>query len=141
MSNRKLEDLVNAIATYNGTRDPLHPGYQARNMLCLQAFTDEGIATGKLRIFDSVHGGFLACVYDLKIKCSGKSRANLRGENFTIQGLVRVYSMPDASANFICKFLRKALNEPSINPETRLDYFLTEDSAQAEKVVKEKIYA
>ena len=140
-SERKLEFLVDALSTYNGFREPMNPCYQARNPLSLQVFTEEGVATGKLRRFDSLHGGYLAAIYDLRIKCSGRSRANLRGELFNLEGLVRVYNMHMGYADGVSKYLRKAIQDPSITTKTTLDYFLRDnvDSAQAE--LKEAAHA
>lgn len=131
IDNRKLEDLLSAIATYNGTRDPLHPGFQARNWLCLQEFEQgengtEMIATGRLKRFDTLHGGLLSAINDLRIKCSGRSRAKLKGETFNIRGLARSYYLPDGCSRYIVKFLRKSLDTQDITEETSLDYFLSE---------------
>ena len=128
--DRKLEDLVNALATYNGSRDPLSPLYSARNMLCLQEF-DKGVATGKLRIFDTHHAGWLACLFDLKLKCLGKSRAKLRGDSYNIRGLVRAYSMNEGSPRYIVRFLRKALNTQEITEDTPLSFFLSDQDRAA----------
>ncbi len=131
IDNRKLEDLLNAIATYNGSRDPLHPAYRARNLLCLQEFVQgengtEMIATDRLRKFDSLHSGMVACLFDLKIKCSGRSRARLRGETFNLRGLARAYYLPDGCARYLVKFVRKSLSDQSISEDTPLDYFLSD---------------
>lgn len=125
--NRKIEDLINAIATYNGSRDPVSPLYQARNFLCLQEFTREGVATGKLRQFSCSHAGFLSAIDDLKVKCSGRSRAKLHGDNFNLRGLARAYGMQDGSSRYLVRFLRKATGDQTISEDTKLDYFLSEE--------------
>lgn len=121
----RLEDLAMAIYAFNGANRPDHPAYAARNPLRLQGFKN-GVATGVLRKFNSFHSGFVAGTFDLAIKCSGKSRAKLEGGQFTVQGLIRVLSLPDTTAVYVSRFLRKACNDETISPETRLDYFISE---------------
>jgi hypothetical protein len=118
----RLECLLSAIAQYNKALLPTDPAFHANNPLRLGEY-ENGVATGKLKKFNSVHGGLVAGLYDLKVKTSGKSRAKLDGENFTIQGLIRVYSLKDGTEDYVAKFLRQALSDDSINPQTRLDYF------------------
>lgn len=134
--DRKLEALLEAFAEMNNSRRPEDAAFHAKNPMRLQEFTPEGKATGRLRRFESLHGGILSGLYDLRVKCSGKSRAKLDGDNFTIRGLVRVYSLHDINAQYICRFLKKALNDPSINPDTKLSYFVEDEvvtnSARAE---------
>ena len=115
----RLEALADAIIQLSGWPEPSSPVYQARNPLCLK---DYGNERQPLREFSGFHNGYDAAVYDLRSKCSGRTRAKLVTRDLT--GLMRVYSMPDSRAFHIAKFLQSALNNPKINAETRLEYFL-----------------
>lgn len=119
---KRLEVLLDAIASVNGFKDPESQAYQCRNPLGLKEFRD-GICQNKLRRFPSLLGGYGAALYDLKVKCSGESRAKL-DEQFDLRGLVRVYSMPDQSVIYIARFLRKALRDETIRENTSLKYFV-----------------
>ncbi len=118
----RLECLLTAIAAYNKSGVPTDPAFHANNPLRLGEY-ENGIATGKLRKFKSMHAGTVAGLFDLKIKASGKSRAKLDGENFTIKGLIRVYSLKDGTEIYVSRYLSQALNT-NIAPETRLSYFV-----------------
>jgi hypothetical protein len=118
----RIEDLALAIYAFNGSNRPDDPAYKARNPLRLQTFNN-GAATGNLRKFNSFHSGFMAGTFDLKLKCSGKSRAKLDGDDFTLTGLMLVYNLKPETAIYVARFLKQALHDDSIKPETRLDYF------------------
>jgi len=118
---KRLEVLLDAIAAVNGFKDPESPVYRARNPLALRYFNN-GFA-GNLRKFPSLLGGYGAGLYDLKVKCSGESRAKLE-DQFNLKGLIRVYSLPDQTVIYVTRFLRKALNDESIKDTTELSYFV-----------------
>src|SRR5579871_189240 len=120
----RIEALADALHFYNGANRPIDPAYFARNPLRLQVFTGNGQATGKLRHFSSHHSGFQAALFDLRIKCSGKSRAKLDNGNFTLTGLVESYNLNAITAKPVARFLRQALGDDSITENTPLDYFL-----------------
>jgi hypothetical protein len=117
----RLECLLSAIAAYNKSGLPTDPAFHANNPLRLGEY-EHGVATGRLKKFNSVHGGLVAGLFDLKVKTSGKSRAKLDGENFTIKGLVRVYGLKDGTEIYVARFLSSALAE-TITPSTPLNYF------------------
>jgi hypothetical protein len=117
----RLEALLDAIAAYNGFRDPESPAYQARNPLMLKEF-ERGVYRDRLRRFTSVLHGIQAGLFDLQVKCSGKSNAKL--DPFTLQGLVRVYCLPDGTAGYAARYLRKALKDAAISEKTELRYFV-----------------
>ena len=133
----RLECLVDAIWEINGARSPEDVAYHARNPLRLQVFTEDGRATGKLRVFSSLHGGALASLFDLRVKCLGSSRAKLKGDDFNLRGLMRAYNLRDTAADSVARFLRRALADQTIKPTTSLSYFVEDiqihtDSARAE---------
>ena len=127
--NRKLEDLALGLFRLNAADRPEDIAFVYRNPLRLAVF-ENGVNTGKLRKFNSFHSGWVAGINDLHVKCSGKSRAKLKGEDFTLQGLIRVFSLPDGTAKSLAFWLRKALRDPSISEQTRLDYFLEDTNGR-----------
>lgn len=118
----RLEALLDAIAAFNGFKDPESHAYQARNPLMLKQF-ENGLYRDRLRRFGSFVHGYQAAIYDLNVKCSGKSRAKL-DDPPTLQGLIRVYSLPDGTANYVARYLRKALKDEQIRESTELRYFV-----------------
>src|ERR1700674_2018400 len=119
----RIECLLTAIAQYNKSGLPGDAAFHANNPLRLGEY-ENGVATGKLRHFTSLHSGICAGLFDLKTKASGKSRAKLDGDNFTIKGLVRVFSLKDGTEEYMCRYLRQACNDDTITENTRLDYFV-----------------
>jgi hypothetical protein len=117
----RLECLLSAIASYNRSLEPDNPAYHANNPLRLGEF-DKNIATGKLRKFKSLHAGIVSGLFDLKLKCSGKSNAKL-GDG-TIKDLMRVYNLHDGTDKHVAKYLRRACNDQAITENTKLDYFV-----------------
>jgi hypothetical protein len=119
----KLECLLCALWEYNKARLPTDPAFNANNPLRLGKYSN-GVATGELKRFASLHSGICAGLFDLGVKVSGKSRAKLDGENYTIKGLIRVYSLKDGTEQYVCRWLRRAIGDDSIKPETKLNYFI-----------------
>ena len=76
----RVETLVDSLARINGAHDPESEAYQIRNPLLLVSFAKPGKhdtdEKGR-RIFSSYINGYKAGVYDVTLKCSGKSRANV----------------------------------------------------------------
>lgn len=114
----KLEALADALAFYHRAFDPESDAYKARNPGLLRAtqMKHKRDENGK-RVFDSYLDGYQALLFDLKIKCSGKSAA--RHPLFTLSDLVQ----NKAAGKYLARFLTKALNE-TITAETSLSYFI-----------------
>jgi hypothetical protein len=123
----RLEALLDAISAYNGFKDPDSHAYQARNPLMLKEF-ERGIYRDRLRRFRSLVHGIQAGIFDLNVKCSGKSNAKI--EEHTLQGLMRVYSLPDGTANYVARYLRKALKDNAIKETTELKYFVEKQNGR-----------
>ena len=121
----RLECLLSAIAAYNKSQLPWDSAFHANNPLRLGEF-DKNVATGRLRQFKSVHAGLVSGLFDLRLKCSGKSNANL-GDG-TIKSLMRTYSLHDGTEEYVCRFLSHALKQ-QISPDTKLSYFVEADNA------------
>lgn len=119
----KLEVLADAISYNNKSHEPESPAYQNRNPGNLLAFSfkhprDEA---GR-RIFSSLLDGYQALLYDLRLKCSGKSRAHLP-ESSALSDLMKSYGHEDHTARYIAKRIRKVLNA-DVSEQTPLSFFL-----------------
>jgi hypothetical protein len=123
---RRLEALADAICHYSGWDDPESEGYQARNPMLLKAFLPKHPRnlTGK-RVFRSLLDGYQAGLFDLATKCVGKSHSGLKPES-SLRELMYAYGFPEAMARSVAKFLRRALQDESINEATQLSIFVSE---------------
>lgn len=121
---RRLEALADALARYSGWFDPTSEAYQNRNPGNLPAISPKHprTASGK-RIFDSALDGYQALLFDLEIKCSGRSNSHLKGDS-TLHDLVLVRKEPATSALYLSRYLRRALQDETISEKTPLAYFL-----------------
>jgi len=122
----KLEALLDAIGNLKGMANPDSLTYQIKNPLHIRSFARPGkheIDEEGRRIFPSWLAGYKASLFDLEMKVSGKSRAGLREED-KLSNLLRVYGLPEKLAQQqVCKFLKRALKDDTIHPETPLSYF------------------
>ena len=120
----RIEALADALSSKTAYADPQSEEYQCRNPLSLKAFLpqQERTDTG-LRKFHNIEAGIKACLYDLKIKCSGISVANIKADS-PIRRLIRCYSMPDHITSDVVEYLRKALDDDSITSDTPIAYFV-----------------
>jgi hypothetical protein len=119
----KIEALADAIVAYSGSTDPLSGGYKARNPGCLKSFTVKHPKDDKgLRIFKSWLDGYQALLFDLKVKCGGKSRSKV-GPDSNLADLIRSYCLPDGTTRYVAKFLRKALTDDTMDEHTKLGVF------------------
>ena len=123
---RRLEALADAITRYSGFADPESEEYQIRNPGRLTAFSDKHARTpnGK-RVFRSLLDGYQALLFDLAVKCVGKSNSGLKPAS-TLTDLVLVYGFPPGTVRFVAKFLRHALGDETVKETTPLSYFVTE---------------
>jgi len=119
----KLEVLADAISYNNKAHEPETSAYQNRNPGNLLAFSfkhprDE---QGR-RIFNSFLDGYQALLFDLRIKCTGKSRANIP-DAANLNDLMKSYGHEDLTGRFVAKRIRKALNV-EVTELTPLTFFL-----------------
>jgi hypothetical protein len=120
----RLEALADAIARDSGWHDPQSEAYRTRNPGLLPAISPRHPRNERgLRIFDSGLSGYQALLFDLRVKCSGQSRANL-AKDATLLDLMAVLNRPRGSALVVAKFLRHALGNAEIKPETPLSWFM-----------------
>lgn len=124
MNRRKLEALAEAIIHYSGYSDPGSTLHDARNpgglkaMGLIQARDEKGNRT-----FRSVIDGIQALFYDVELKVTGKSRAQL-SHTSTLIDLSASYNLPITTGTAWARFLRKALHDEHISATTPLSYFL-----------------
>lgn len=119
----RLEVLADAIAYHNQAHEIDTAAYQNRNPGNLIAFSFKHLRDAdNRRIFSSILDGYQALLFDLKVKCSGKSRANMP-ENPTITDLMKSYGQTVSTARMIAKRIRKALNS-EVTADTPLTFFM-----------------
>jgi hypothetical protein len=120
----RLEALADAIVHYSHWNDPESASYQNRNPGELSAVSVKHPkdATGQ-RIFKSSMDGYQALIFDLAVKCSGRSRTRLKPDS-SLRDLVLAYGKPESTAKFLAKFLKRALGDQSVSEKTLLGYFL-----------------
>lgn len=123
---KRVEALTDAFARMYGWHDPKSVAYTLRNPLLLKAFTPKHTHNENgYRIFSSFPSGYDNGILDLKIKCSGKSRAKLTPDN-TLTDLVLCYGNPAGAADYIVNFLRQALQDLTITKNVPLSWFLAD---------------
>ena len=119
----KLEALADAIAWHNAAHEITTRAYINRNPGCLAAFSlkQERDADNQ-RIFASILDGYQALLFDLRVKCSGKSRALPAAA--LIADLANAYGISTPAAQSIAKRVRKALGT-EVTVATPLTFFLS----------------
>lgn len=126
----KIEFLCDAIAEYAGSHDPRSTAYKLRNPLALKQTKlvpgEDGkkvIQTGEMRRFRSWLNGYEAALFDLGLKCSGRSQSPVT-QYSSIRDLTRYYGMRDEAAKGVADYLSFALEDQAISPDTKLFVFL-----------------
>jgi hypothetical protein len=131
---QKIEVLLQALASLNRTHIPTSDSFRLRNPLLIKSFALPGkhdVDDDGRRRFQSFLAGAKACLFDLDLKVSGKSRAGLKPTD-TIENLCRVYGRSDRGAmNEVANYVKLALNDDSINTKTPLSYFLDGENKNA----------
>jgi hypothetical protein len=130
----RLEALCDSFCHMYGAFDPLSDAYKLRNPMLLLAFNLKHPRDEKgRRIFRSITIGYENGVFDLSLKCTGRTRANLTPKS-TLTDLVHTYGNPTSSVRYIVNFLRHALHDDSITPGTELSWFV-QDNEKLSKVI------
>ena len=154
----RIEALADAIIASTLYTSPDSEQYQFRNPLGLRAFCphhsavnnceqcrnkplevvrryETGVTSRKydpatgMRIYDSHVQGYSSGIYDLKTKCAGKSKSKVRKDS-SIKELIRSYYLPDGTASYVARFLRKALKDETITENTPIEYFVDVDARE-----------
>ena len=130
MSVNRIEGLLDAIASIKGWGNPESEAYQLRNPLLVQSFSRPGkneITDSGVRIFSSSLAGLRACLFDLELKVSGKSRAGLKADD-KLENVLRVFGVVELGGQkSVVKFLKRALKTEDISVTTPLKWFLEEE--------------
>lgn len=117
---KRIEALADAIQKYSGALEPDSAGYIARNPGLLRAFsTKHPKDANGLRIFQSWLDGYQALLFDLQVKVSGKSRSKV-GADSNLKDLMQSYLLPSGTADYVARFMRRALKDDSITAATKL---------------------
>lgn len=129
MSVNKLEALLDAIASVNGWHSPDSESYQIHNPLLVMNFSLPGkneVDEKGRRVFKTAASGTHSCLYDLKLKVNGESRAGLKKDDL-LENLLGVYNVKELGGQqAVVKFLRRALKDQNITVKTPLAYFREE---------------
>lgn len=141
---KKLEALADSIIAYTLYTDPASAQYRFRNPLGLLVFCSHRMPykqcpdckiTGPvgyrhpfdtetgIRIFSTYLSGYSSGLFDLELKCTGRSGSKVRSDS-TLRELIRSYFLPDGTTIGVSRFLRKALRDDTINEKTRIHYFM-----------------
>lgn len=120
----RIEALADALAYYHRSHEPDSQAYKNRNPGNLKAISFKNAKDENgLRVFNSILDGYQALLFDLRIKCSGRSRAYKFGDNPTIESLLLAYGQGKPAAKYIAKQITKSLNL-EIKLDTPLGFFL-----------------
>lgn len=121
---KKIEALADAIAYYCAAHDPTSIAFRNRNPGLLMAISPKHSRDEHgYRVFASFVDGYRALLFDLQVKCSGRSNAKLTPES-TLTDLLNAMKHRKGMADSVASYLRKALEDESISAETPLAYFL-----------------
>ena len=122
-TNRRIEALAEAIVAFSGYLDPTSALYAARNPggLLASSLAHQRDAFGN-RIFSSLLDGWQALLYDLDVKLSGSSKTCLKPTD-NLCRLADTFGKPARFASHWAKFVRKALNDSTVSPDTTLEFF------------------
>ncbi len=121
---RRIEALADGLMRYSGYNDPDSAACRNRNPGLLRAFSshqrrdEEGY-----RIFNSLIDGYRALLFDLVLKCGGKSNSRLAADS-TLRDLMIAYRFPPNMASPVSSFLRHIPGNEEVNERTTLRYFV-----------------
>lgn len=120
----RLEALADAIAHYNLAHEPTSDAYQNRNPGLLRAISlKHARDEAGFRLFNAYIDGYQALLYDLQLKCAGKSFAKLPTDA-SINDLMRSYGHSGALVGQrIAKYITKAL-QIEVHALQSLKFFL-----------------
>lgn len=127
---RRIDALAAAFARMNGALDPQSELFHLNNPGGLLAFNPahERDEKGR-RVFKHFIGGWENLTLDLKIKCSGKSRAKLTPESPLVD-IIHTYGHPTTALKYVVNYLRHALKDNSIHHTVPLGWFLEDQKEQ-----------
>lgn len=137
----RLEALCDAFAHLNGALDPQTDAYRLRNPLLLLAFNVKHPRDEKgRRIFRNIQVGYENGVYDLSLKCTGRTRAKLTPDS-TVTDLAHVYAHPTTAVRYLVNYLRHALNDDTITARQPLRWFVEDNQKLLEALSAQEVKA
>src|ERR1017187_7367122 len=126
MSVKRLEALLDALASLKSWHSPDSEAYQLRNPLLITSFSRPGkneIDDKGRRVFKSALAGLRASLFDIELKVRGESRAGLKKED-RLDNLLGVYGVTEIlGQNQVVKFLKRALKDDTITKTQPLSWF------------------
>lgn len=135
--SKGIEALARAIAAFNGSQDPGSDLFHANNPGGLIATSPDHLEDWENnRIFRSFLDGWQALLHDLEVKLTRPdSRAQLNPQEDTLVDLAKCFvryathlgvrtKVGNSQAKKWAEFLRKALKDPDITHDTKLERFL-----------------
>ena len=127
MNETKIEALVDAVAHLKGsTTNPDSELYQIKNPTGIMSFSRPGkneITSSGLRIFKSWLAGYRAAIFDASIKVGGESRSGIKKDD-KLENFLRVMGIDQKlGQQQVVRFLRRALKDQDVSPDTPLSYF------------------
>ena len=121
---RRLEALADSIMRFSGYSDPVSAACRNRNPALLRAFSARQRRDAEgYRVFNSLIDGYRALLFDLSLKCGGKSNSRVKGTS-NLRDLMVAYQFPPNMAFPISSFLRRLLEDDALNEQTELQYFV-----------------
>jgi hypothetical protein len=121
MNRLIAEMIVEAISEYSGY-EPGSPLYRARNPIGLRPLKPEHpFDEFGNRVFRSILDGFQSAIFDVEIKVGGRL-----SPTSTLTDLALAYGRKPTEAAAWSRYLRKALNDETINARTEISRFLEE---------------
>jgi hypothetical protein len=150
----KLEALTDGLCRMTEFSDPSSVLYRYRNPLGLRVFCIHGKGVGRcelcpaghpligriwrerawdhatgMRVFSTLIDGYQASLFDVRMKCSGKSHAAI-SQSSPLTELCISYAIGGTRpADALAKFLRRALDEDLIRADTMVGFFLNGEHA------------
>lgn len=122
----RIEAIVDALGRLHGVHNPESPAYLLRNPLLLRSFARTGkheVDEQGRRVFASHLNGYKAALFDVELKITGRSHAGVQTTD-TLRNLLAVYGVRETMAvDHVVSFLRRALKDVGIMPDTPLVYF------------------
>lgn len=123
----RLDALADSFAQMYGALDPQSDAYRLRNPLLLLAFNVKHPRDEKgRRVFRNLQVGYENALYDLSLKCTGRTRAKLTPDS-TLTDLAHVYGNPTSAVRYLVNYLRHALLDDTITAQQPLRWFVEDN--------------
>ena len=121
---KRIEALALTISKYSGGFDPEDEAFKLCNPGRLRSFSARTLQTSsdsRLRSFGTWLDGMRALVFDLQVKCGGKSRTHLKPAA-SLKDLLGIWEIRTMRKPLT--FLKRAIGASDIFPTTPVSWFL-----------------